>query len=223
MHKNLPKLIVIMMIWCTLSSSTNSETAYITEKLEIPVRSGESRDYRIIRYLEGGTEIEILQTFDSGYTKIKDKKGREGFVLGRYLEKTLPSFLLASRLEAQVAKYKETTRQLRKNIKILTAQGKSSEQSVKDIKHQLDAKEVELSDFLSRAGDSTALRNRLFALETERQALISDNETLLAEKLAIVDDSSKTWFALGAFIIAFGWFIGMLMPRMRKSRVDTNL
>ena len=39
-----------------------AETAYITEKLEIPVRSGESREYRIIRYLQAGAQVEMLQT-----------------------------------------------------------------------------------------------------------------------------------------------------------------
>jgi len=46
---------------------------------------------------------------------------------------------------------------------------------------------------------------------------------LRAEKLAAGDDSSKSWFALGALTLAAGWFIGLLMPRIRKSRVDTSL
>ena len=52
-----------------------AETAYITEKLEVPVRSGESREYRIIRYLQAGAQVEMLQIYESGYTKIRDEKG----------------------------------------------------------------------------------------------------------------------------------------------------
>jgi SH3 domain protein len=220
MHNALKWLLAIMM---TLPLVAFAETAYITEKLEIPVRSGESRDYRIIRYLQAGAQVEILETYESGYTKIKDERGREGFVLGRYLVDRAPSFVIAGRLEAEVAKQKETIKRLQQDIKALTSQNESSGESVKAIKEQLAKKEAELNEFLATAGDSITLRNRLIALETERQVLLADNETLRAEKLAAGDDSSKSWFALGALTLAAGWFVGLLMPRVRRSRVDTNL
>ena len=200
-----------------------AETAYITEKLEIPVRSGESRDYRIIRYLQAGAQVDILETFESGYTKIKDEREREGFVLDRYLVDRAPSFVIAGRLEAEVAKQQETIKRLQQDIKALTSQNKSSSESVKAIKNQLAKKEAELNELIATAGDSITLRNRLVALETERQVLLADNETLRAEKLAAGDDSSKSWFALGALTLAAGWFVGLLMPRVRRSRVETNL
>lgn len=200
-----------------------AETAYITEKLEVPVRSGESREYRIIRYLQAGAQVEMLQTYESGYTKIRDERGREGFVLGRYLVDRAPSFVIAGRLEAEVAKQRETIKRLEQDIEALTAQNKSSNELIRIAKDQLAEKEVELKEFLATAGDSITLRNRLVALETERQVLLADNETLRAEKLAARDDSFKSWFALGAITLAVGWFVGLLMPRVRRSRIDTNL
>jgi len=220
MHNQLKWLLACLV---SLPLIAFAETAYITEKLEIPVRSGDSRDYRIIRYLRAGAQVEILETYESGYTKIKDERGREGFVLGRYLVDRAPSFVIAGRLEAEVAKQKETIKRLRQDIKALTSQNESSGESVKAIKDQLAKKEAELNEFLATAGDSITLRNRLVALETERQVLLADNETLRAEKLAVGDDSSKSWFALGALTLAAGWFVGLLMPRVRRSRVDTNL
>lgn len=200
-----------------------AETAYITEKLEVPVRSGESREYRIIRYLQAGAQVERIMTYESGYTKIRDERGREGFVLGRYLVDRAPSFVIAGRLEAEVAKQRETIKRLEQDIEALTAQNKSSNESIRLAKDQLAEKEVELKEFLATAGDSISLRNRLVALETERQVLLADNETLRAEKLAARDDSFKSWFALGAITLAVGWFVGLLMPRVRRSRIDTNL
>jgi SH3 domain protein len=200
-----------------------AETAYITEKLEVPVRSGESREYRIIRYLQAGAQVEMLQTYESGYTKIRDERGREGFVLGRYLVDRAPSFVIAGRLEAEVAKQRETIKRLEQDIEALTAQNKSSNELIRIAKDQLAEKEVELKEFLATAGDSITLRNRLVAFETERQVLLADNETLRAEKLAARDDSFKSWFALGAITLAVGWFVGLLMPRVRRSRIDTNL
>ena len=200
-----------------------AETAYITERLEVPVRSGETRDHRIIRYLQAGSQIEVLKTYGTGYSQIKDERGREGFVLGRYLVDQAPSFVIAGRLEAQIAEQKKTIKRLRQDVNALTAQNKSAGTTVKKIKEQLAQKEAEFNQFVATAGDSITLRERLLTLETERQVLLSNNETLRAEKLAVGDDSSKTWFALGALTLAIGWLVGLLMPRVRKSRVDTNL
>ena len=99
MHRRMQWLLILLM---GIPAIAFAETAYITEKLEIPVRSGESREYRVIRYLQAGAQVEILETYESGYTKIKDERGREGFVLGRYLVDRSPSFVIASRLEAEV-------------------------------------------------------------------------------------------------------------------------
>ncbi|HCL68338.1 MAG TPA: TIGR04211 family SH3 domain-containing protein [Gammaproteobacteria bacterium] len=200
-----------------------AETAYITERLEVPVRSGETRDHRIIRYLQAGSQIEVLKTYGTGYSQIKDERGREGFVLGRYIVDQAPSFVIAGRLEAQIAEQKKTIKRLRQDVNALTAQNKSAGTTVKKIKEQLAQKEAEFNQFVATAGDSITLRERLLTLETERQVLLSNNETLRAEKLAVGDDSSKTWFALGALTLAIGWLVGLLMPRVRKSRVDTNL
>ena len=112
---------------------------------------------------------------------------------------------------------------MEQDIEALTAQNKSSNELIRIAKDQLAEKEVELKEFLATAGDSITLKNRLVALETERQVLLADNETLRAEKLAARDDSFKSWFALGAVTLAVGWFVGLLMPRVRRSRIDTNL
>ena len=122
-----------------------------------------------------------------------------------------------------MAEQKEAIMRLKKTVGKLTAQSEFSDQSVEEFKNQLAAKDAELKEFLSTAGDSITIRNRLLALEIERQALISSNETLIAEKLALGDDSSKAWFGLGALTIVFGWFIGILMPRRRKTRIDNTL
>ena len=180
MLKKLHCALTILML--SVPMTAFAEKAYITEKLEIPVRSGDSRDYRIIRYLQAGAQVDIIETFDSGYAKIQDERGREGFVLGRYLVDRAPSFVIAGRLEAEVAKQKETIKRLRQDIDALKTQHEASGTTLKTVKDQLARKESELNEFIATAGDSITLRNRLVALETERHVLLSDNETLRAEK-----------------------------------------
>ena len=107
---------------------------HISQKNSDSCQSGESREYRIIRYLQAGAQVEFSETYESGYTKIKDERGREGFVLGRSLVDQAPSFVIAGRLEAEVAKQKETITRLRRDIKALTSQNESAGESVKAVR-----------------------------------------------------------------------------------------
>ena len=200
-----------------------ARVAFITEQLEVPVRSGESREYRIIRYLKAGTEVEILDTRESGYAQIRDTQGREGFILNRYLVSETPAFVRLSELELTLTQSREEIRRLTSELEALRQALNESERSAQAAKDRLIQKESELNEFLATAGDSLALRNRLVALETERQVLLADNQTLRAEKLVAGDDSAKTWFGLGALTLALGWFAGFLMPRFRRTRVDNTL
>lgn len=200
-----------------------AETAFVTEQLEVPVRSGESREYRIVRYLKAGTEVTVLEVGESGYARIQDTQGREGFILNRYLVPETPAFVRVGELELELTQRVEQVRRLTSEVEALRQALNEAERSATEAKDRLIQKESELNEFLATAGDSLTLRNRLIALETERQALLADNQTLQAEKLVAGDDSAKTWFGLGALTLAVGWFAGFLMPRIRRARVDNTL
>ena len=197
--------------------------AYVTDQLEVPVRSGESREFRILRYLRAGTELTIVELGANGYARIRDDQNRTGFILARYLVEDTPSTLRVGRLDAELAKKTETVRRLKKEMKKLNNTLDQSAKERSEAVLKVERKELELNNLLISSSDSITLRNRLVALETERQVLLSDNQTLRAEKLAAGDDSAKTWFGLGALILGVGWFIGFMMPRFQRRRVSNDL
>jgi SH3 domain protein len=205
----------------SLSMSAVVQAAYVTEKLEVPVRAGESQEFRILRYLVAGSEVTVLETLPSGYARIKDSRDREGFILARYLVETPPAFARAGRLEAELAKRDATITRLERELTANQDNLGRSQAEVVRLSERLQTLESELEGLAS--GDITTLRNRLVGLETERQMLLADNETLRAEKLAASDDSAKTWFGLGALTLALGWFAGFLMPRIRRHQVSNQL
>ena len=65
-----------------------------------------------------------------------------------------PSFVIAGRLEAQIAEQNETIKQLRQDVNALTSQNKSAGATVKKIKEELAQKEAEFNQFVATAGDS---------------------------------------------------------------------
>jgi SH3 domain protein len=126
-------------------------------------------------------------------------------------------------LDAELAKKKEAIQRLKKEIKKLNNALNQSATENSEAKLKVERTESELNNLIITSGDVITLRNRLVVLETERQVLLSDNQTLRAEKLAAGDDSAKTWFGLGALVLGLGWFIGFLMPRFQRRRVSNDL
>jgi len=61
-----------------------AETRYVSDRLEIQMRTGKGTQFRIMRMLPSGTALEILETDnENGYTRVRAPGGVEGWVLSR--------------------------------------------------------------------------------------------------------------------------------------------
>ena len=63
-----------------------AETRYVSDQLEIPMRTGKSTQHRILRMLPSGTPLEVLELDkENGWTRVRTPDGKEGWVLTRLL------------------------------------------------------------------------------------------------------------------------------------------
>src|SRR5690606_24960369 len=89
-------------------------TRYVSDDLEITMRSGQGVKYSIKKMLRSGEALTVLETDPAGYSKVKTSNGVEGWVLTRYLSNS-PSAReqlkshqeRIANLELEVTKYKE--------------------------------------------------------------------------------------------------------------------
>jgi len=66
-----------------------NKKVYITDSLYIYMHAGAGKNFRILGSVNAGTELDFLeQDDDSGFTKVKDTKGRTGWIDKRYISKT---------------------------------------------------------------------------------------------------------------------------------------
>lgn len=73
----------------TITKKTDIQKVYITDSLYIYMHSGAGKNFRILGSVNAGTELDFLeQDDDTGFTKVKDPKGRTGWVDKRYISKT---------------------------------------------------------------------------------------------------------------------------------------
>ena len=67
------------------SSAAQSQTQYVSDHLVITVRTGQGAQFQIIKTLESGDHVKVLEVTDTGYTQIETSDGVEGWVRSQYL------------------------------------------------------------------------------------------------------------------------------------------
>ncbi|MDH3870837.1 MAG: TIGR04211 family SH3 domain-containing protein, partial [Gammaproteobacteria bacterium] len=82
------KLLIAVCLSVLVSGHALAATRYVSDSLEITMRSGKSTSHGIIRMLRSGTPLNVLETDnDSGYSRVRTRDGKTGWVLSRFLMK----------------------------------------------------------------------------------------------------------------------------------------
>jgi len=175
-----------LIYFFALNNASAQQTKYITDKLDVTLRSGKTTQHKVVRMLTSGTSVTILEADDKeGYTKVRTKRGAEGWVLSRYL---LNQPVARERLAKAEQKIKELTTQggtslsrltdltdsqktLKKENKKLTAENKKIQKDLNHIR-QTAAKTLSIDR------ENQSLKKRLFALERDYKLLEQENDAL---------------------------------------------
>ena len=218
-------IFILVSCFLVLAGNAVAETRYVSDTLEITMRSGKSTNFGITRMLRSGTPVEVLEVDKkSGYTQVRTKSGKEGWVLSRFLmngraarerlataEKNLAELELENRrLTTAMATVTEEKSGLEKNLKELEGQSRGVNQELSEIKRTA-------SSALAIDSENKELKGRMVSLERQLQTVQQENE-------ALKDRTARDWFMVGAAVVLLGIIVGLIIPKIRfrkKSSWDT--
>jgi SH3 domain protein len=217
--------IIPVFLSLLVSGTALAETRYVSDNLEITMRSGKGTSYGITRMLRSGTPVDVLEEDkETGYTNIRVKGGKEGWVLSRYLmkgqaardrlaaaEKNMAELELENRkMETSMAALTEEKAAMAKELAALDGQSRNVSQELSEIKRTA-------SSALAIDSENKDLKGRVVSLERQLQTLQQENEGLR-------DRTARDWFMVGAGVVLLGIIVGLIIPRIRwrkKSSWDT--
>jgi len=218
---------IFFLVSCLLILSGNAvaETRYVSDTLEITMRSGKGTSFGITRMLRSGTPVEVLNVDKkSGYTQVRTNSGKEGWVLSRFLmkgqaarerlataEKNLAELELENRkLTTAMATLKEEKGTLESNLSALEGESRGVSQELAEIRRTP-------SSALAIDSENKDMKGRMVSLERQLQTVQQENETLK-------DRTARDWFMVGAAVVLLGIIVGLIIPKIRfrkKSSWDT--
>ena len=212
-----------ILLTVLLAGTALAENRWITDQLEVPVRSGESNEYRILRFLDSGTEVEVVtRNAASGYSLIKDARGRDGYVLSRYLETEPTAAKQLAAVRAQMEQVMGDAQNGAARIAELRQQADTLTDERNAARQELASVSAELAEIRRISQDSVAIYEANQGLREQVELLEEESSILRAENLTLSDDRDKTFLMIGAALIFAGIVLGLLLPNLkRRRRVDT--
>ncbi len=198
------KVLASVIVLFSLSDLANAKTAYVTDSVEIPLRSADSERSKIVKMLANGTQLTIFQeTNENGYSYVQASNGAEGFILSRYLTGE-PS--ARTQLEA-VSKKLETLQEENKQLK-------SNHATSQEIGKERDKLSNELAELQQTAANAIQLKQQRDELQERVVTIERELQQYKRENQALTDSSNQDWFLYGGGLSLFGVLLGFILPKL---------
>lgn len=200
-----------------LAANVTAETRYVDDVLKITLRTGQGTTHKILRSLESGTPLEIIE--DAGeYTQVRTSDGLEGWVLSQYLSKSPIARDRLVRAEKRISRLNAEKQQLENTL----AELRKEKGTVEKEQQNLTVETAKLSDELAHLRkvaerpieldrENNDLKQRLQTMQREIEQLKSDNTRLQ-------DRTQRDWFITGAGVLFGGILLGLLLPMFRRKK-----
>jgi SH3 domain protein len=207
---------IVLALVLGLVSTAMAETRYVSDRLEIQMRTGKGTQFRILRMLPSGTALEILEVDqENGYSRVRTPSGVEGWVLSRFLMQGRAARDQLADAEKKLARLELENRKLSASLEDLQKTKGSidteREQLVKEnrkLSQELEEIRRAASSALAIDAENKELKSRIVAYERQAQSLQQENEGLK-------DRTARDWFMVGAGVVILGMIIGLIIPRIR--------
>ena len=213
--KLLNNLVLILIV---LASSARAESfVYITDQVDIPIRSEKSLGNTIIRLLPSGTKLSVLQITKDGWTEVK-YQDTIGWISSRYLsnnisarEELKKANSIINESQLLITKYEAELDGQNKQLLILNNENK--ELVIRSSKSEAEKTHIEqiYQDALKLEHENEKLMQEQLQLKTEFQ--LAQNNSQIEQ-----DTSQRNWFIVGALVLFFGMVIGFILPKMLNRR-----
>jgi len=210
----LPVVIVILGALFFCPSFLWAKTMYITDRIEINLRSGIGLEYRALTMLKTGDRVDVLEG-DKNWSKVKLPDGTTGWINTRFLVdqvKMVPA--VDPKIQEELRGVKETSQSLAREKEILIQEKARRLKEIEEAQNQIHSLQQEKNKRISP---------ELTALKTKNEQL--DKEVALYKKQIDNFNQKETrqrieeqikWFLIGSGVLVAGLLLGWFLSRGRR-------
>lgn len=216
MKNRLPEIISGVLVTLLFTASLlHAETRYVSDRLEITLRSGPGTQYKILELLTSGQTVQIL---DAGpeWSRVRVGRETEGWVLNRYLMDNPTARIQLERLESRhrtlverSAALEEENQRLKARNAQLSEALATQEKESRQLRERYEQLKTESAEFLTL---KEQYQKSASTLESRTQKISE-----LEESLATIErNHAIRWFLAGGGLLLVGFLVGVRSRRKRS-------
>jgi len=200
-----------------------AKTSYVSDELNVPMRSGASNGHRIIKFLKSGTALTVLSASDDNkFIEVRIADGKTGWVasedvmdipsgrdrLAAAKKKFANADKVITDLENKIKELKTEIRQLKNEKSKLENERTNLSNSLEDLK-------ITAANPLALSKKNKELRKDLEKAEANVAMLDKDNQALRSNVM-------QEWFIIGGAVSIGSLILGLIITRINWRRKRDN-
>jgi len=209
-----------VLVLLLLGASAQAQTRYVTDRTIVELRRGPSTEYLILRNLEAGDEVQVLeQDQASGYSRVKVvDQGTEGWILSRFLIAEPIARTRLATAERSLATARERVATLETQVRTLGADLTTTRTDLEQTRTNHGTVSRELADLRTAAANVVEISERNTRLQQDLAQREREVAELRAENERLAGRETQSWFIVGAGVLLVGVVIGLVAPTLRRRR-----
>lgn len=204
----------ILLIFSTVAAA---QTRYIQPTAEIPMRSGQGRDYKILAIVADGDAVTMLEE-DDAWAKVVTQDGIEGWILKRYLSKEEPLDSLVGTLKNKNKELLQQIEDLRTRNEELQISNTALKETLANNREQLDSAAAKYDTLVNETADVVSIKTNLTQSRKEITRLQQQLGSVTAENKRLKASRNIKWFLAGGGTFIAGCAIGAMARKSKKHK-----
>jgi len=224
MKKQLSIITLFIGILFSVTALSAKNVQYVSDELTIPMRSGTTTAHKILKFLNSGEALEIIELSD-------DEKHAlvvpvvDGSKTG-WVETSLLMTTKSARVRLEFANKKiQMLKEKQAEIKKQLIESQSENSKLENIQGQLEGKIKSLEGTLIRlrknASDPIRIAEENEKLKEQLAAAKQQTEELTQENIILGDHNIKQWFMIGAAVSIGSLILGIVLTRIRWKKKES--
>jgi len=211
-----PLAIILVIIFCG-AGLVQAETMYVTDSLEITLRTGPELDRKITAMLKSGQPMEIIERGDE-WSQVRLPSGREGWVLNRFIKAEIPVKIQLEELQKKYDDLIAGAAAPLKKLKEVSSENARLRSSLAQVKQDMGELQKSYAELRKTTTDARRIKKERDQLSRELAENTKETHRLKTALEAAENKSTLWWFIAGAAVLLFGFILGFAVrPRRKRS------
>jgi len=217
-------LVLLPCSWLALTTqplAAVGEVNYISDVLNVPLRSGPSTAHRIIhRGLPSGTQLTVIAIDEeAGFTQVRTDGGLEGWVTSQYL---IGEPIARVKLAAAEKRLRSLKAELDKEREARTStqsEYKETEANNRVLNSQVQTLTKELEELKRISADPINEHARNVELTQQNQRLVGEVDELSSRNRQLKDNVQREWLLYGGALVLIGLLLGVVIKARPRQTI----